>query len=142
MAHPDLFNKIFKFWIQKNLQHLITMTKAPDTQPVSERFEPQNEFTKNFAKIFEDDKFSDVSFVIGDTEIKAHKIILLANSTYFEAMFGHGTVEINATKIHVTGIEPSVFKELLRYIYCKRVNDLKKCALGLFQAADMVSLRD
>lgn len=139
--YPTLFTNIFKFWLRKSKFQLGPVIRATDEKPIDDRFEPQNEFSKNFGKMLTDERFSDVTFVVEDKEIKAHKVILSAQSTYFDAMFTHDTADSkNNSKIQVTDVASQDFIELIRFIYSKRVNDLKKSALGLFQAADKYNL--
>jgi speckle-type POZ protein len=88
--------------------------------------------------LFDNMQFSDVNFNIGGREFPAHKNILAARSTYFEAMFKHPTKENLTNQIKIEDIEPEVFQELLRFIYTGRVplEKLETIAAGLFITAD------
>ena len=57
---------------------------------------------------------SDVTFLVGGTEVKAHSQILGAASDVFEAMFQHDTQDRRTGRITVQDVDASAFKEMLR----------------------------
>jgi len=82
-------------------------------------------------------EYADITFLVGDEEIKAHKGILFARSKYFAAMFRSKLMEVTSGKIKVTDEEPKVFRAMLEYLYGglppKQLDDV---ALDLFVTAD------
>ena len=94
--------------------------------------------------LFNEMKFSDVSFNIGGRQFPAHKSILAAKSEVFEAMFQHPTKENFTNPIEIEDIEPDVFHELLRFIYTGRLSrkTMETLAVGLLIAADKYLLED
>ena len=94
--------------------------------------------------LFNEMKFSDVSFNIGGRQFPAHKSILAAKSEVFEAMFQHPTKENFTNQIEIEDIEPDVFHELLRFIYTGRLSTatMESIGVGLFIAADKYLLDD
>jgi speckle-type POZ protein len=94
--------------------------------------------------LFNEMKFSDVSFNIGGRQFPAHKSILAAKSEVFEAMFHHPTKENFTNRIEIEDIEPEVFHELLRFIYTGRLSrkTMEILAVGLLIAADKYLLDD
>lgn len=64
-------------------------------------------------------EFCDVTLVLDGTHIPAHKAILGARSSYFEAMFRSFTPQDNLVKISIGEMVPSrqAFDSLMRYIY-------------------------
>ena len=64
----------------------------------------------------------DVTFVIDEKEIQAHKFILSARSPVFAAMFQHETKEAALNRFNIGDIEPDVFEALLRFIYTDKVD--------------------
>jgi len=51
--------------------------------------------------MLESGKFADITFVLGDTKIKAHKCILASRSNFFESMFSVGMREASESVITV-----------------------------------------
>lgn len=55
---------------------------------------PEPQLPKDLLKMLENDKtFADVTFVVGDARIMAHKCILASRSKFFENMFKAGMRE-------------------------------------------------
>jgi len=91
--------------------------------------------------IWKDKPFADVTFVVQNEEIPAHRIILL-KSHYFQTMLQSGMIESNSSKITVPDISPTSFKAILEYIYFGKVSLTEKLALDLIVLADMYFLSD
>jgi hypothetical protein len=53
-------------------------------------------------------------------------------------MFSHGMIESATNKVRIDDFDFKTVQELLRFIYCEKVEDLKEVALNLLQAADKV----
>ena len=70
---------------------------------------------------------SDIVFLVGKKEKKmfGHRIFLEVASDVFYAMFNSDFKENNESSVKISDIEPDVFLELLRFIYCKRANVTK-----------------
>jgi len=49
--------------------------------------------SKDLLRMLENENFADVTFVVGDTKVKAHKCILASRSNFFENMFSVGMRE-------------------------------------------------
>jgi len=73
--------------------------------------------SKDLLKMLETGKFADVTFVVGDTKVKAHKCILASRSDFFESMFSHNMRESVESVITVQDINLPTFKKLLEFIY-------------------------
>ena len=61
---------------------------------------------------------TDVIFEVGPADgatvnIKAHKLILISRSEYFEAMFSSGMSESTSARVRVEDIDAAIFKDLL-----------------------------
>lgn len=63
---------------------------------------------------------SDVVFLVGEAKqrIYAHKVLLVAASVYFNTMFKEGT----AGEIPLEDIEWPILEQILRHIYCGKIN--------------------
>ncbi|EAA04341.3 AGAP006870-PA [Anopheles gambiae str. PEST] len=60
--------------------------------------------------------YSDVTFLVQNEQIPAHRAILAARSEYFRALLYDGLKESNQSKITLD-VSSTAFKQLLRYIY-------------------------
>ena len=64
----------------------------------------------------------DVTFVIDQTEFRAHKFIVSARSPVFAAMFQHDLIEARRNRVDIVDIEPDIFQTLLYFIYTDQVD--------------------
>jgi BTB/POZ domain len=89
-----------------------------------------------------DDSFSDITFLVEDESIRAHKVIVAGRCEYFRKMFFSGMRESNQTKIAITGVKKETFKFLLEYLYTNFLPCLSNLneVLQLALAADMYDL--
>ena len=93
--------------------------------------------------LYLEDRFSDVKLKTSrGKELKAHKCILAARSSIFEAMFKHDTIENKTSIVDIKDIEYDVLKEMLRYIYVGKVENIKTVASDLLIAADKYDIQD
>ncbi|KAJ8675662.1 hypothetical protein QAD02_011448 [Eretmocerus hayati] len=90
----------------------------------------------DFEKLIDNDEFSDVVLEMENKKLYAHKSILANKSQVFTAMFTHSMKEKEQDLVEIEDVSYDVMKELLRYIYSGKVNDLGKIAKDLFVAAD------
>lgn len=86
--------------------------------------------------LIEDDKFADVTLVVGGTTFKAHKCVLANKSPVFAVMFEHSMKEKMNNEVTIEGTDPKVFKEMLQFIYTGEVNDIRNIAEDLLAEAD------
>jgi len=90
--------------------------------------------------LWEEKPFADITFIVQDEEIQAHRIILL-KCRYFQNMFKSGMIEANSAKINVPGeISVENFKAILEFIYCDKIALTESLALDLVVLADMYFL--
>lgn len=80
-----------------------------------------NKMTEDFLNLLSIDNSKDVTFVVGDREIKAHKLILSTRNAKFAQLF---ELVNDASKIVVVNIEPNIFEMLLKFIYAEKVPDI------------------
>ncbi|CAG5102326.1 Similar to spopla: Speckle-type POZ protein-like A (Danio rerio) [Cotesia congregata] len=101
----------------------------------------KRKLSDDFKDFFETKKKCDVAIKVGDKEFCAHKMILIARSSVFEAMFSHDMKENKENEVTIPDIDPEVFKKVLDYIYTDRVDDLISFAEKLLEAADKYQLQ-
>ncbi|XP_038120183.1 protein roadkill-like [Culex quinquefasciatus] len=84
----------------------------------------------DMGKLLQMDNFGDVELVVGNRTFTAYKGILAARSSVFADMF-----EGQGNRYQIDDMEPSMFEEVLRYIYTDQVSDLGVLKFPLFAAA-------
>ncbi|KAH9387895.1 hypothetical protein TYRP_009094 [Tyrophagus putrescentiae] len=104
----------------------------------------------DYQALLDSGDYSDVTLILGDQKIPAHKAVLSARSGYFAAAFKEnpetselsvnfeekpakqGETSSKQTPLQFTA---EVFQDLLRYIYTGKVQSLDRLAVELLQAA-------
>lgn len=99
-------------------------------------------FVEDFGKLFIKKDFSDVTIYVNDKKYLAHKSILAARSSVFEAMLKHNTKENELNRIDIVDIDDQVFLEALRFIYTGKVQNLETMAFELLAVADKYDLEN
>ncbi len=62
-------------------------------------------------------KFTDVEFVLEEESISAHRALLSARSPVFAAMFSSGMEECQTGQVHLDDVDPSTFRDFLKFLY-------------------------
>ena len=78
---------------------------------------PRNQLQRDYLRLLETSKDSDLTFLIADEKIEAHKNILSVRSTYFANMLESGMEENLSDQVRVTDAEPRVFRAMLEFLY-------------------------
>ncbi|XP_058836298.1 BTB/POZ domain-containing protein 2-like [Topomyia yanbarensis] len=67
---------------------------------------------------------SDIVFIVGEQKqrIYAHKLFLITASEFFTTMFTGGFKEASASEITLDDTDPTIFLEILRFIYSRTMN--------------------
>jgi len=78
--------------------------------------------------------YSDVTFIVQDQRIPAHRMLLGTRCEYFADIFSSssGTENSNNKDIEIKDCNVETFQALLRYIYCEKVDLAEELALNLF----------
>lgn len=93
--------------------------------------------------MFEDDVLADFEIHTNDKQmLKAHKAILAARSPVFYAMLCNDSQESQIRSVKIGEFDSMVIRELLRFIYCNRVEGLRKVDRELVFAAHKYQLDD
>ncbi|XP_065219097.1 speckle-type POZ protein B isoform X4 [Planococcus citri] len=101
---------------------------------------PECRLSEDLGCLFENQKFSDVTLSVGGKDFLVHKAILAARSPVFAAMFEHEMEERKQNRVAITDVDQDVLKEMLRYIYTGKSQNLEKMADDLLAAADKYDL--
>jgi hypothetical protein len=74
--------------------------------------------TNNMRKLCCTPKLSDVTLVVANERIRAHRAVLYAASPVFSDMFqGKAEVATDRTELVIKNVEPEVLRQLLEFIY-------------------------
>eukprot|EP00088_Acartia_fossae_P055904 TRINITY_DN65010_c0_g1_i1.p1 TRINITY_DN65010_c0_g1~~TRINITY_DN65010_c0_g1_i1.p1 ORF type:complete len:327 (-),score=45.93 TRINITY_DN65010_c0_g1_i1:37-1017(-) len=107
---------------------------------IEEQLDPEVELTSlgsDLMKMLNSEHLSDCVVACGNTEFKAHKLILSARSEVFQAMFNTEMKEKNTSRVEIQDFEPEAVKALLDYLYSEKVNNLDDIASSLLPVAHM-----
>ena len=88
---------------------------------------------------------SDILFLVGVNakKIFGHKLLLEVANEVFYAMVNHGlSEETDRCEVKIPDIEPEIFLELLRFLYCETTNITKENLVELYAAADKYLMED
>ena len=92
---------------------------------------------EDFLQLLETETNADVTFLVADEKIKAHKMILSARSTYFAGMFRSEMKENLSGEVRVPDAKPAAFRALLHFLYAgslpKNIDDI---VIDLYTLAD------
>ena len=100
-------------------------------------------FVTQMAALLDDDSLSDVTFVVGDTRIHAHRVILITRSEYFRAMLTSGFSEgqkRSSKEITIGDTTPEAFKALLRYLYTDELHFPDEHLIDVMRKSKEISL--
>ena len=93
---------------------------------------------RDFSKMV-NGKYTDVEFVIKDQKISAHKCVLAARSSVFDAMFQHEFDEKKSNSVEITDISYETFLNMINYIYTEDWQELTdEAKVELLVASDKV----
>lgn len=127
-----LFKCIWIFQIRTFLQkHILQFQIFTFTHEKGDVLDKLNELCMS-------SKHSDVSFIVENTMIPAHKTILSARSPYFEKLFTANFTEAKQSEIKLQ-VPLDAFKLILRFIY---TGHLSLTALNVDQIIDICELAD
>lgn len=97
---------------------------------------PECRLQEDFNTLFETQKFSDVTLLVGDRKFQGHKHILATRCSVFAAMFEDEMVE----RVSITDVDYEVLIEILRFIYTGKAANLDQMAEAVLPAAGKYAL--
>lgn len=112
---------------------------------------PPSTLISDLRKFLTNENLCDVTFIIEDQHVRAHKIIL-TRCSYFSAMFTGNMIEANQSAIHIEDVSYPIFLAVLEYLYTDEVNYNNPaiangysildgpCMMDLYVAADLFGM--
>ncbi|KPM10475.1 Kelch-like protein 4 [Sarcoptes scabiei] len=116
---------------QDNICH--AQMNFEDTSHIFTVFSAMNEMRKI-------GQLCDITLEVSGLKIQAHKIVLAANSSYFNAMFNNEMLEKNLPSITMSEIDFNALKLLIDYIYTGRLTITESNVLNLLPASSLLQL--
>ncbi|XP_014247262.1 leucine-zipper-like transcriptional regulator 1 [Cimex lectularius] len=135
-----IMSKEFENLDRSLIVEVIRRQRVPQTKSILEpTFQSSGSTLEQDLEVFlksTGSEFCDIILLLDGNEIPAHKSILAARCSYFEAMFRSFMPEDNIVQIQIGEMVPSrqSFDSLLRYIYYADVNMPPEDSLYLFSA--------
>uniref|UniRef100_A0A7E4ZR65 BTB domain-containing protein n=1 Tax=Panagrellus redivivus TaxID=6233 RepID=A0A7E4ZR65_PANRE len=93
-------------------------------------------FQEKMSQLFLNDKLSDVTFVIGDTKLPAHRFPLVVHSEYFENLLADTKNDADNNEIEIKDTSLEHFKLILEYIYHGSLEFNKLSVEDLFKVVE------
>jgi hypothetical protein len=90
-----------------------------------------NLIERRLGHFFNDEEFSDVTFIVQGRKVYGHKMILSIVSECFRAMFTAGFRESSSSEIEITECSYDAFVAVMEYIYTVRYTGVHKSMSGL-----------
>ncbi|KAK3930686.1 BTB and MATH domain-containing protein 43 [Frankliniella fusca] len=87
-------------------------------------------------------ELAEVTLLLGDVAIPAHKLVLCARSPVFRSMFTLNFKEAKEMVVHVKDARPEAFDKFLEYLYSGQVQDFEQMELQILLIADRYQVED
>ena len=80
------------------------------------------EVQAGLSQLWEEQKFTDIEFIISGQRVPAHKAVLAAQSQYFECMLYGNMKEASMSEITLQDVPVIAFRRVLQYAYTATLN--------------------
>ena len=97
---------------------------------------PPSSLIQEFRGLVDSETLSDVTFIVEETPVYAHKLMLM-RSSYFRALVLGEMKESTMKTIRIELVSHPVFLQVLEYLYTDQLTIPFDSAMELFQAADL-----
>jgi len=97
-------------------------------------------YSTQMRALVNDEEFSDVTFLVDNSPVYAHRAILAQRCEHFAAMFRSGMRESTEKTIPIPSISREVFLLLLEYVYTDFVKVELEHAIELYIASDLYQM--
>jgi len=122
--------------IQQSGQALVQVKSKPSTKICPEKM------SSDFNFLLESGQFSDVTIKCEGTRLSCHKVILGTRSPVFNAMFIHNMTENQRKEIDIEDLDIETVKDMLKYMYAGKIDNLNTRSPRLLEAADKYQLSE
>lgn len=95
-----------------------------------------------FSWMYQDERFKDVTFEIGNDNVKAHKCVVAARSKVLRAMLEQNLQDKkNKGTVVIKGADVKTFKAFLKYLYTGKIDNIEDVASDLMCLADKYAVK-
>ncbi len=105
----------------------------------------EREHSRNVFKQLHDlmlkEELCDALLIAGDKEVKAHRVVLSANSPYFRDMFIGEFSEPEGVPIEIEEVDEDSLSSLIQFAYTSRIKLTQSNVYKLFEAADVLQFQ-
>ena len=105
----------------------------------------EREHSRNVFKQLHDlmlkEELCDALLIAGDKEVKAHRVVLSANSPYFRDMFIGEFSEPDGVPIEIEEVDEDSLSSLIQFAYTSRIKLTQSNVYKLFEAADVLQFQ-
>ncbi|CAN8009876.1 unnamed protein product [Ixodes pacificus] len=96
----------------------------------------------NLSELRDKGKFCDVELLLEGKTFGGHRAVLAASSPYFEALFSSGLEDSQQKSVEIHGIAPSIFEQLIVFIYKGEIQINQENCQDVLSASNMLGLSD
>jgi len=143
LVEEDTLKIHCRVWIEGDLKHKLGQGGASLESKELEDVNKRRRFellSENMAALLGDTMFADVALSTETKTFMAHKAVLGARSTVFQAMFNTPMKESTQNSVDIPDFDEDVVKAMLEYIYTGETSDLNEKAGELMQIAEKYDL--
>lgn len=99
--------------------------------------------SKDFKNLFSNTDTCDVTFQVEDQSYKAHKVVLIARSPVFAAMFRHNSLEKQTGIITIPDCDADSFQKFLEFLYSGKLEDISfSTAMHLYKTSEKYDVEE
>ena len=123
---------------EPNLSDLNLNEDTVDRQTFVCKEQPSEAFSR-IHQMRDDGKLCDVTLIVGEKEIHAHRVVLAASSDYFYSMFVRDMLESRQERIELKGVDPDAMRVLVEFAYSTKLEITTNNVQSLMTAASLFS---
>ena len=97
---------------------------------------PSNVF-EAVKELRDEDKLCDVVLIVQGEKIKAHKLVLAANSSYFRSMFAGDMLESRSSIVELRDVDAAAMKSLVNFSYSSQLEITTDNVLSIIAASSI-----
>lgn len=99
--------------------------------------------SENFKSLLLNKESCDTTLFVKDKEYKAHRVILIARSSVFGAMFQHETSEKQTGIVNIPDCDAETFGEFLEFLYTGKLEEPSpQSALHLYETSEKYNIEE